>query len=99
VQSNFDTAVFEMVHWCYALDSLNHAGGNGGKQQFCRIECIQSASYVGVESDLGILAASCAAMGINALCYDIILKHLAPRRAAKIRAYQPITRPLRGMLI
>src|SRR5690606_23885883 len=37
MKANFDAAVFEMIHGRNALNALDHAGRNGGKQQFCRI--------------------------------------------------------------
>ena len=46
VQTNFDAAIFEMVHRRDALDAFDHAGGDGGEQQFGRIEGVVAAGDV-----------------------------------------------------
>ena len=70
---------FEMVHRCDTLEAFDHARGNGREEQFCRIKSIRAATHIGIEYDLGVLAAGRAAMGIDAFCGNIVFEHGARR--------------------
>ena len=84
MKADFDAAELKMKHRRNALDALDHAGGNGGEEQFRRIESIRAAVDVGVENDLSVLAPGRATSGIDAcsLQHRIRALRTSPRIAS-----------------
>lgn len=78
MQANFGASKFEMVHRRNALDSLNHAGSDGGKKQLGRIECVETPVHIGIKRDLGFLAARGTPMGIHPFRDNVLFKHSTP---------------------
>jgi hypothetical protein len=63
-----------------AFDALDHAGGDGGEQQFGGVERVCAASGISIQLDLGTLADGDAAVGVDALRADIVrVCQCAPR--------------------
>jgi hypothetical protein len=75
VKTDFNAAEGKVNHRCDPLDALDHASGNCRKEQFCRIESVRPAGYVGVEDNLSILATDDTPVSVLAFGDDVVFEH------------------------
>lgn len=52
-------------HGSNAFDALDHAGGNGGKKEFGRIECVWPSLNIRVERECRLLRGGFAAVSVE----------------------------------
>jgi hypothetical protein len=70
-----DPTIGEVIDWGDPLDTLDHAGCDGGKKKFGGIECVCTAVHVGVERNLSLLCVRDRSVIIDPSGLDSVFEH------------------------
>jgi len=75
VKLHLHAVELKVNHGSNAFDALDHAGGNGGKEEFGRVEGVGPSVNIRVEHECCLLRGGFAAVSVEPSCGDAIFKH------------------------